>query len=55
MSQEALASNYDAIIDYMEGQNNNNLIQAFQRLKINPNNIANTLAQILADNPTITK
>ena len=55
MSPEALATNYDAIIDYMEWKDNKNLIQAFQRLKINPNSIANTLGQILLDNPNVTK
>lgn len=53
MSPEVMSTNYEAIIDYMHWQNNKDLIQAFQRLKINPNNIANTLAQILKDNPNI--
>jgi len=52
---EAMASDYDALIDYMEWKDNNNLIQAFQRLHINPNNIANVLAQILSDNPDVAK
>lgn len=46
---EVVDSNYDALIDYMKWKNNKNLEQAFKRLQINPNSIANTLAQILED------
>ncbi len=52
---EVVDSNYDALIDYMDWKENNNLIQAFQRLEINPNSIANTLAQVLSENPEVTK
>lgn len=55
VSAEVVDSNYDALIDYMEREKNENLIQAFQRLEINPNSIANTLAQVLAENPEVTK
>ena len=55
IAPEILTTNYDAIIDYMEWKDNNNLIQAFQKLKINPNSIANALAQILAENPKTLK
>ena len=52
---EVVDSNYDALIDYMKWKDNKNLKQAFNRLKINPNSIANTLAQILEENSDVSK
>lgn len=55
LPEKVFATNYEAIINYMKWEKNKNLVQAFQRLKINPNSIANALSQILNDNPDIDK
>ena len=40
ISEEVIAENYKAIIDYMEGKNNKNIEQAFKRLKITVSNLS---------------